>query len=60
MPRLRWLTSREALKILGGFGFEVLTIPIHARLAVGTVRAIYRQAARLVPGDDLRSKFFSD
>ena len=81
MPRLRRLTSREVLKILGGFGFEVvsirgshaklvrisesgarqvLTVPIHARLAVGTVRAIYRQAARLVPGDDLRSKFFSD
>ena len=81
MRRLRGLTSREVLKILGGFGFEVvstrgshaklvrvsasgerqvLTVPLHAQLVAGTVRAIYRQAARFVPGDELRSRFFSD
>lgn len=33
MPRLRRITSREALKILGGFGFEVVsTRGSHAKL----------------------------
>ena len=39
---------------------QVLTVPVHSQLAIGTVRAIYRQAARFIPGDELRSKFFSD
>lgn len=81
MPRLKRLTSREVLRILGGFGFEivsirgshaklvrvsqsgerqVLTVPMHAQLAIGTVRAIYRQAAHFIPSDELRFKFFTD
>ena len=81
MVRLKRLTSREVLKLLGGFGFEVvsirgshaklvrvlasgerqvLTVPMHSQLAIGTVRVIYRQAARFVPSEELRSKFFSD
>lgn len=81
MPRLKRLTSREAVRILGSFGFEIvstrgshaklvrvsasgerqaLTVPMHPQLAIGTVRAIYRQAARFVPAAELRSKFFSD
>lgn len=81
MPRLRRLSSREVLRILRGYGFEVvstrgshaklvrvsasgerqvLTVPVHSQLAIGTVRAIYRQAARFIPSDELRSKFFSD
>ena len=81
MPRLKRLTSREVLRILGGFGFEVvsmrgshaklvritqtgerrvLTVPMHSQLAIGTVRAIYRQAARYIADGELRSKFFSD
>lgn len=81
MPRLKRLTSREVLRILGGFGFEVismrgshaklvrvlesgerqvLTVPVHPQLVVGTVRAIYRQAARFIASDELRPKFFSD
>ena len=81
MPRLRRLTSKDVLRILGGFGFEVvsvrgshaklvrvsasgdrqvLTVPIHSQLPVGTVRAVYRQAARFVPSVALRPKFFSD
>jgi len=39
---------------------QVLTVPLHSQLAIGTVRAIYQQAARFIPGDELRSKFFSD
>lgn len=81
MPRLKRLTSREVLRILRGFGFEVvstrgshaklvrlavsgerqvLTVPIHPQLAIGTTRAIYRQATRFIPSSELRSKFFSD
>lgn len=81
MPRLKRLTSREVLRILGGFGFEVvsmrgshaklvrisesgerqvLTVPMHSQLAIGTVRAIYRQAARFIPIEELRPEFFSD
>lgn len=80
MARLKRLTSREVVRLLGGFGFEVvsirgshaklvrvsasgerqvLTVPMHSQLAIGTVRTIYRQAARFVPGEELRSKFFS-
>ena len=81
MPRLKRLASKEVLKILGGFGFEVvsirgshaklvrvsasgerqvLTVPVHSQAAIGTVRAIYRRAARFISSDELRSKFFSD
>ena len=81
MPRLKRLTSREVLRILRSFGFEVvstrgshaklvrvavsgkrqvLTVPIHPELAVGTTRAIYRQATQFIPSSELRSKFFSD
>ena len=81
MPRLKRLSSREVLRILRGYGFEVvstrgshaklvrvtasgerqvLTVPVHSQLAIGTVRAIYRQAARFIPSAELQSKFFSD
>jgi len=81
MPRLRRLSSRQVLRILQGFGFEVasmrgshaklvrmtasgerqvLTVPVHSQMQTGTVRAIYRQASRFVPGDELRAKFFAD
>ena len=81
MTRLKRLTSRELLRILGDFGFEivsircshaklvratasgerqVLTVPVHSQLQIGTVRAIYRQASRLIPEEELRSNFFSD
>ncbi len=81
MPRLRRLNSREVLRILRDFGFEVasmrgshaklvrmtasgerqvLTVPLHAQLRTGTVRAIYRQASRFIPGDELQARFFAD
>ena len=81
MPRLRRLNSRQVLRILRGFGFEVasmrgshaklvrmtasgerqvLTVPVHSQMQTGTVRAIYRQASRFVPDDELRAKFFAD
>ena len=81
MPRLRRLSSRQVLRILRGFGFEVasmrgshaklvrmtafgerqvLTVPVHSQMQTGTVRAIYRQASRFIPGDELRAEFFAD
>ncbi len=81
MTRLKRLTSREVLRILRGFGFEivstrgsharlvrvtasgerqVLTVPVHAELPVGTVRAIYRQASRFIESAELQRQFFSD
>ena len=39
---------------------QALTVPLHRELAAGTVRAIFRQACRFVPEDDLRPFFFMD
>jgi predicted RNA binding protein YcfA (HicA-like mRNA interferase family) len=79
-PRLRRLSGRDVLRILGAYGFEVvatrgshaklrrisgdgrrqiLTVPLHRSLADGTLRAILRQAARFVPEDELRRRFFA-
>ena len=81
MPRLKRLTSRDALRIFRRFGFEVvstrgshaklvrvtasgerqvLTVPVHAELSTGTLRAIYRQASRFVAAAELRREFYSD
>lgn len=81
MPRLKRLSSREVLRLLGRFGFEVasmrgshaklvrigpsgrkdvLLVPVHRRLAVGTVHAIYRQASRFIPEEELRPGFFAE
>ncbi|MCY4211562.1 MAG: type II toxin-antitoxin system HicA family toxin [Gammaproteobacteria bacterium] len=85
MPRLKRLTVRAFLRILGRFGFEVismkgshaklarvkqkggnagtkeiLVVSMHRKLSVGTIHAIYRQACRFIPEDDLREDFFSD
>ncbi len=39
---------------------QVLTVPLHHELAPGTIQAIYRQALRFIPEDDLRPRFFGD
>ena len=39
---------------------EILIVPMHRRLTAGTVHAIYRQASRFVPEDELRHEFFAD
>ena len=39
---------------------QVMTVPVHSQLATGTVRGIYRQAARFIPRNELRSRFYSD
>ncbi len=39
---------------------QTLTIPKHRELDRGTLRAIFRQAVRFVPEDQLRDHFYSD
>ena len=81
MPRLKRLTARQIIRVLGEFGFEaasirgshaklvrikssgrreILIVPVYRQLTAGTVHAIYRQASRFIPGEDLRRGFFTD
>ena len=39
---------------------EILVVPIKRQLTIGTLHAIYRQASRFVPEEDLRARFFAD
>ena len=39
---------------------EILIVPMHRQLTAGTVHAIYRQASRFIPDDELRHGFFTD
>lgn len=39
---------------------EILIVPMHRQLTNGTVHAIYRQACRFVPEEELRHGFFAD
>jgi predicted RNA binding protein YcfA (HicA-like mRNA interferase family) len=37
---------------------QTLTIPAHAELDIGTLRAIYRQALRYIPENELEPRFY--
>jgi predicted RNA binding protein YcfA (HicA-like mRNA interferase family) len=37
---------------------QILTLPLHRELAPGTLRAIFRQATRFIPMNELRPYFF--
>ena len=39
---------------------QTLTIPLHAELDVGTLRAIVHQASHYIPETELRSRFYTD
>ena len=39
---------------------QTLTVPAHAELDTGTCRAIFRQATRFVPEENLRPHFYTD
>lgn len=39
---------------------QTLTLPLHRDLDLGTIRAIYRQAARFVPEAELRVWFYAE
>ncbi len=38
---------------------QTLTVPIHGEIDVGTLGAIFRQASRYIPADQLRPQFYS-
>lgn len=51
--------SHVKLRRVTSAGFkETLTVPLHDELDVGTVRAIFRQANRYIPEEDLRPYFY--
>ena len=37
---------------------QILTVPLHRELAPGTIQAIYRQALRFIPEQDLYPHFY--
>ncbi|MSQ15301.1 MAG: type II toxin-antitoxin system HicA family toxin [Dehalococcoidia bacterium] len=39
---------------------QSLTVPRHRELDIGTLQAIFRQASRFVPGDDLWPYFYTN
>jgi predicted RNA binding protein YcfA (HicA-like mRNA interferase family) len=39
---------------------QILTVPLHRELDVGTLHSIYRQAARFVPEAELRELFYDE
>jgi predicted RNA binding protein YcfA (HicA-like mRNA interferase family) len=39
---------------------QTLTIPLHLDMDKGTLRAIFRQALRYIPEEQLRSHFYAD
>jgi predicted RNA binding protein YcfA (HicA-like mRNA interferase family) len=79
-PKLKRLSGNDIVKILGIFGFSVvtqrgshvklrrigsagekqtITIPLHSEIDTGTVKAIFRQASRYIPEDQLREHFYT-
>jgi len=51
--------SHVKLRRASAQGSQILTVPAHAELDPGTLRAIIRQAARFVPEQDLRPHFYA-
>jgi predicted RNA binding protein YcfA (HicA-like mRNA interferase family) len=39
-------------------GSQILTVPAHAQLDAGTLRAIIRQASRFIPEEELKPNFY--
>ena len=47
-------------RMLPGGSHQSLTVPLHGEVDRGTLLAIYRQAVRFIPEDELRSRFYTD
>lgn len=47
-------------RVTGSGALQTLTIPRHKELDRGTLRAIFRQAARFVPEEQLRPHFYAE
>lgn len=50
----------KLVRVSPGGERQILIVPLHRNLATGTLHAIHRQAARLVPSIELRRAFFAD
>jgi len=50
--------SHIKLKRLTSHSSQTLTVPAHDHLDLGTLRAIFRQASRFIPEQDLRARFY--
>jgi predicted RNA binding protein YcfA (HicA-like mRNA interferase family) len=46
-------------RVLADGSRQTLTIPNHAELDTGTLRAVYRQALRYIPENELRPHFYT-
>ena len=51
--------SHVKLRRVSAGGKETLTIVAHAQMDAGTLRAVFRQASRYIPADELRPYFFA-
>ena len=49
----------KLVKILADGARQTLTIPNHSELDKGTLKAIYRQAMRYIPEEELRKCFYA-
>lgn len=52
--------SHVKLKRISENVTQALTIPRHKELDKGTLKAIYRQASRYIPEEELRRYFYTD
>jgi predicted RNA binding protein YcfA (HicA-like mRNA interferase family) len=50
--------SHAKLRRIAAGATQTLTVPVHAELDAGTIRAIIRQASRFVPEEELRPHFY--
>jgi predicted RNA binding protein YcfA (HicA-like mRNA interferase family) len=52
--------SHVKLRRVGNAGEkQTITIPLHSEIDTGTVKAIFRQASRYIPEDQLRRHFYT-
>lgn len=48
----------KARRLLPSGGHQSLTVPLHKEIDRGTLLAIYRQACRFIPEQELRDHFY--
>jgi predicted RNA binding protein YcfA (HicA-like mRNA interferase family) len=47
-------------RVLPGGASQTLTVPAHETVKLGTLHAIFTQAARFIPEEELRRHFYTD